>query len=83
MDHSIDLSIPDLNFFFKGMDRSNEKILILYKSIIANTSAIWQHPAHTTDQLTSSSCKTGAIHTKKAYLLTKNVEEFSGKSSEE
>ena len=56
MDHSIDLSIPDLNFFFKGMDRSNEKISILYKSIIANTSAIWQHAAHTTDQLTSPSC---------------------------
>ena len=35
------------------MDRSDEK-KILYKCITANTSAIWQHAAHTTDQLTSS-----------------------------
>ena len=27
----------------------------------ANTSVIWQHAAHTTDQLTSPNCKTGAI----------------------
>ena len=26
----------------------------IYNCIIANTSAIWQHAAHTTDQLTSS-----------------------------
>ena len=29
---------------------------LLYKCITANTSAIWQHAAHTTDQLTSPSC---------------------------
>ena len=34
---------------------------------------------HTTDQLTSPGCYTGAIQ-KKAYLLTKNIEEFSGKN---
>ena len=31
-------------------------VKILYKCITANTSAIWQHAAHTTDQLTSPSC---------------------------
>ena len=41
----------------KGMDRSNKKKLkILQKCITANNSAIWQHAAHTTDQLTSPSC---------------------------
>ena len=41
----------------KEMDRRNENVLkILYKCIIANTSDIWQHAAHTTDQLTSPSC---------------------------
>ena len=64
------------------MDRSNKKkIKILYKCITANSSVIWQHAAHTTDQLTSPNCETGAIQ--KAYLLTKNIEEFSGKSLEE
>ena len=29
---------------------------ILYKCLTANTSAIWQHAAHTTDQRTSPSC---------------------------
>ena len=39
------------------MDRSNKKKkLILYKCVTANNSAIWQHAAHTTDQLTSPSC---------------------------
>ena len=33
------------------------------------------YAAHTTDQLTSPSCLTVATH-KKAYLLTKNTEEF-------
>ena len=42
----------------KGMDRSNKKI---YKCITANTSAIWQHAVHTTDELTSPSCWTGVI----------------------
>ena len=65
------------------MDRSNKTFLkILYKCITANTSVIWQHAAYTTDQLTSPSCYTGATQ-KKAYLSTKNIEQFSGKSSEE
>ena len=59
-----------------------EAIKKLYKCITAHTSAILQHAAHTTDQITSPSCYTGAIQ-KKAYLLTKNIEEFSGKSSGE
>ena len=42
------------------MDRSNKKIEIIYKCVTANTSAIWQHAAHTTDQLTSPNCLTGA-----------------------
>ena len=38
----------------KGMDSSNKKnSKILYKCITANTSVIWQHAAHTTDQLSS------------------------------
>ena len=38
----------------KKMDRSNTKqFKILYKCITANTSVIWQHAAHTTDQLSS------------------------------
>ena len=41
VDHSVDLSIK------------NQRIL--YKCIIANTGVIWQHAAHTTDQLTSHS----------------------------
>ena len=44
------------------MDRSNKKEKEnLYKCITANTSAIWQHAAHTTNQLTSPSCCTQAI----------------------
>ena len=36
------------------MDRSNKKnSKILYKCITANTSVIWQHAAHTIDQLSS------------------------------
>ena len=69
MDHSVDLSIPDVRkvlkkkiFLNKGMDRSNKKKLkILYKRITANISAIWQHAAHTTDQFTSPSCYIGVI----------------------
>ena len=47
-----------LKRYKKGMDRSNKKI---YKCITANTSVIWQHAEHTTDQLTSPNCQTGAI----------------------
>ena len=80
MDHSVDLSIPDFKKSIKkGMDRSKKK---KKKCITANTSVIWQHAAHTTDQLTSfPNCLTGAKQ--KAYLLMKNTEEFSGKSLEE
>ena len=49
---------------------------ILCKCITANTSAIWQHAAHTTDQLLLAAKQEPY---KKAYLLTKNIEEFSGK----
>ena len=49
--------------------------------IIANTSVIWQHAAHTTDQPASPTAKQEPY--KKAHLLTKNTEEFSGKTSEE
>ena len=41
-----------------------KNLKILYKCITANTSALWQHAARTTDQLTSSSCYTGAIQKK-------------------
>ena len=37
----------------KGMDRSNIKKKYIYKCMTANTRAIEQHAAHTTDQLTS------------------------------
>ena len=60
------------------MDRSNKKKK-LYKCRTANTSAIWQHAAHTTDQLLLAAKQESY---KKAYLLMKNIEEFSGKSSE-
>ena len=59
VDHSVDLSIPD---FLKSIKKKKEwteaiKILkLLYKCIIANTSVIWKHAAHTTDQLTSPNC---------------------------
>ena len=46
-----------LKKYKKGMDRSNKKkSKILYKCITANTSVIWQHAAHTTDQLSSHNC---------------------------
>ena len=32
------------------------KTIYIYKRITGNTSAIWQHAAHTTDQLSSPSC---------------------------
>ena len=54
------------------MDRSNKKnSKVLYKCITANTSVIWQHTAHKQEPY------------KKAYLLMKNTEDFSGKSLEE
>ena len=56
------------------MDRIFFKIV--YKCITVNTSAIWQHAAHTTDLLLLDAKQ--ELH-KKAYLLMKNNEEFSGK----
>ena len=56
-DHSIDLSIPD--FFLKYKKEWTEAIkkkIKIHICITANTSAIWQHAAQTTDQLTSPSC---------------------------
>ena len=53
----------------------------LYKCIIANTSIIWQHAAHTTDHSHLLTAEQEPY--KKAYLLTKNIEEFSGKTLEE
>ena len=43
------------------MDKSNTFFFKLYKCIIANTSVIWQHAAHTTDQLTTPNCWTEAV----------------------
>ena len=57
VDHYVDLSIPD---FKKSIKKewteaiTNSKLL--YKCITANTSVIWQHAAHTTDQLSSPNC---------------------------
>ena len=42
------------------MDRQNITLKMLYKCIMANTSAIWQQAAHTTYQLSSPSCSTRA-----------------------
>ena len=57
VDHSVDFSIPDFKKSIKKEwteARKNSKIL--YKCITANTSVIWQHAAHTTDQLSSPNC---------------------------
>ena len=64
MDDLIDLSISDLRKAEKGKEGSNKKVKILHKCISANTSAIGQYAAHTTNQLLSSSCETGAIQKK-------------------
>ena len=37
-----------------GQKQQQKKLI--YKCITANTSAIWQHAAHTTNELTSPSC---------------------------
>ena len=56
VDHSVDLSIQNFKKVYKKRNgqKQKKKIKILYKCITANTSAKWQHAAHTTDQLTSS-----------------------------
>ena len=49
------------------MDRTNKKYknVIVSTCITANIKAIWQHATHTIDQLTSPSCKEGAIQKNK------------------
>ena len=66
VDHSVDLLIPDFEKvyekrMFKSNNNNNKKEC---KCITANTSAIWQNAAHSTDQLTSPSCSPRS-HTKK------------------
>ena len=54
MDHLIDISITDLKKSIKKeWTEAIQTLNILYKCITANTSVIWQHAAHTTDQLSS------------------------------
>ena len=79
VDHSVDLSIPD---FKKSIKKDWTKgIRKAYKCITANTSAIWQHAAHTPTNLLFLAAKQEPY--KKAYLFVKNIDEFSGKSSRE
>ena len=79
-DRFINTRLKKKNFFRKEL---TEAIFFSpYKCITANTSAIWQHAAHITDQLTSPSCWTGATQ-KSPSLNKKNIEECSGKSSAE
>ena len=40
----------------KSIKKEWTEAILKKKSIIANTSVIWQHAAHTTDQLTSPYC---------------------------
>ena len=49
---------------------------MLYKCIMANTSAIWQQAAPTTYQLSSPSCSTRAIQNR--LTLNEIFSEFSG-----
>ena len=54
---SVDLSIPDFKKSIKKVwTEAIKNSKILYNCITANTSVIWQHAAHTTDQLTSPYC---------------------------
>ena len=57
VDHSIDLSIPNFKESIrKEWEEAIKNLKISYKCITVYISAIWQHAAHTTDQLTSPSC---------------------------
>jgi len=47
--------------------------------MMANTSAIWQQAARTTDQLSSPSCSTRAIQKIPKKISTKKFGEFPGK----
>ncbi|WP_419595907.1 hypothetical protein [Thiolapillus sp.] len=72
VDHSVDLSIPDLKKSIKKeWTEAIKNSKILYKCITANTP---------TNCLLLTAKQEPY---KKAYLLTKNIEEFSGKSLEE
>ena len=62
------------------MDRNNDKLKLLYKSIKANTSAVQNHAAHPTHQLSSPSPKQDSYQ--KACVLMNNTEEFLEKSQE-
>ena len=55
---------------------------MLYKCIMANTSAIWQQAAHTTYQLSSPSCSTRAIQ-KSPTLIEKYLRVFWREKSHE
>ena len=81
VDHSVDLSTPDFKKSIKKrMDRSNKKnSKILYKCITANTVSYGSmlHIPPTNCLLLTAKQEQPY---KKAYLLTKNIEEFSGKS---
>ena len=54
---------------------------MLYKCIMANTSAIWQQAAHTNYQLSSPSCSTRAIQ--KSLTLNEKYLRASGNKSGE
>ena len=72
MDQSFDLSNQYQIFkMYKKEWAETKKSGILYKCITANTSAIWQHAAHATDQLLLLDAKQESY--KKACLLTKNI----------
>ena len=53
VDPSVDLLIPDFSKYKMEWAETITKFKILYKFITANSNAIVQHAAHTTDQLTS------------------------------
>ena len=57
------------------MDKQYKIMIMKQYNINPNTSAMWQHAVHTTDQPSSFE----PDNNKKANLLKKNIEEFSGK----
>ena len=59
------------------MDRSRKRFKIVYNCITTNTSAIWQHAAHSPANLLLLAAKQEPY--RKAHLLTKNIEDFLGK----
>ena len=84
VDHSVDLSIPDLKKVFKKqrMDRSNKKILKYYINAQQQIPVSYGSMLH----ISPTNCLLLTAKQepyKRAYLLTKNIEEFSGKRLEE